>query len=109
MISRAAAAEIVQAFLSRPDPARNEPLRFVITRIDERPSSWVVYYDSETHMKSKGPVDQSAGNRVVLVSKMTAALTEFGASVPTDEELAKAEAKLGSMRGLGERPNSPRG
>ena len=107
MISRAAAAEIVTAFLSRPDAARNGPLRFVITRIDERPSSWVVHY--ETHMSSTSTLDKSAGNRVVLVSKTTAALTEFGTSVPTDEQLAKAEAKLGGMKGLGERAISPRG
>jgi hypothetical protein len=94
VIPRAGAAEIVLAFLSRPDPSRNERVRFAITRIDERPSSWVVYYASEGDTKPLSSSAQPTGSGVVMVSKTKAKFVTFGTSEPTDDQIVKTDAEL---------------
>jgi hypothetical protein len=93
VISKTAAGAIVETYLQTKDPAGG--IRFVVTRVDERPSSWVVYYDSEAHLKSQSVLDHLAGNRPLVVSKTTGMVAVVATPAPTEDGIAAAEAKLG--------------
>lgn len=95
MISRTDAAAIVEAHLNTTYAA--EGIHFVVTRVDERPSSWVVYYDSEAHLRSQSVSDHLAGNRPVVVSKATGNVAVLATPAIAEDGIAAAEAKLGPV------------
>jgi Immunity protein 35 len=92
VISKTAAVATVEAYLQTKYPARG--ICFIVTRVDERPSSWVVYYDSEAHLKSQSVLDHLAGNRPLLVSKTIGTVAVVATPAPTEDGIAAAEAKL---------------
>jgi hypothetical protein len=90
VISRTDAAAIVETNLNSAGV-----IRFVVTRVDERINSWVVYYDSEAHLNSLSVLDLLAGSRLLVVSKATGAVAVVTTPAPTETGIAAAEAKLG--------------
>jgi hypothetical protein len=92
VISRAEAAAVVEAHLNTTYATGG--IRFVTTRLDERPSSWVVYYDSEAHLESPSVLDHLAGNRPLVVSKATGKVAVVATPSVTEGGIAAAEARL---------------
>jgi hypothetical protein len=93
VISRTEAAAIAEAHLN--SNYATEGTRFVVKDVNERPSLWVVFYDSEAHVKSQSFLDQLAGNRSLVVSKATGNVAVITTPAPTEAGIAAAEAKLG--------------
>ena len=94
VISSIDAATIVQTHLDRPDPYRADGLRFVVTRVVERPASWVVYYDSAAHIKSGKALDALAGNVPFVVLKTNGAFGPAGPARRLPEVIGEVEAQL---------------
>jgi Immunity protein 35 len=85
---------MVEAYLNRPDAFRADGVRLVVTRVDERPASWVVHYDSEAHQKSRRFLDAIAGNVPFVVLKATGAFAPAGSAPRLPEAIAEVEARL---------------
>ena len=103
MISRTDAAAIVEAHLNTAYATGG--IRFVVTRLDERPGSWVVYYDSEAHLESQSVLDHLAGNRPLVVSKATGNVAVVATPAVTEGGIAAAEAQLGSVENFPKNQN----
>jgi len=93
MISRSEAVAIAQAHIDRPRHAAT--LQFVVTQVQERDYSWVVYYDSRKHVETRNPLDSIAGNGPVVVAKDTGKVAVAGTAAPLVDRILEAEKSLG--------------
>lgn len=94
MISRTDATTIIEAHLNGSNRSSTNGLRFVVTRVDERPASWVVYYDSDAHLMSREVQDKLAGNAPFVVLKTTGAFAPAAPASRLPEAIAEVESKL---------------
>jgi hypothetical protein len=93
MISRSEAVAIAQAHIDRAE--YTDALRFVVTRVQERDHSWVVYYDSQRHVETGNPLDSIAGNGPLVVAKRTGEVAVAGTAAPLADRIMEAEHSLG--------------
>jgi len=93
MISRDEAVAIAQGHIDRPSHAG--ALELVVTQVEERSASWVVYYDSRKHVESGDFLDAIAGNGPVVVAKSTGRVAVAGTAAPLLDRIVEAEEALG--------------
>ena len=93
MISRSEAVAIAQAHIDRPEYTTT--LQLVVTQVQERDLSWVVYYDSREHVATGNLSDAIAGNGPVVVAKATGKVAVAGTAAPLADRIVEAENSLG--------------
>jgi hypothetical protein len=93
MISRSEALSIAQAYIDRSE--YTDTRRFVVTRVQERRRSWVIYYDSQKHVETGSLLDAIAGNGPLIVGKDTGQIAVAGTAAPLADRILEAENSLG--------------
>ena len=93
MISRDEEVAIAQGHIDRPSHAG--ALELVVTQVQERNASWVVYYDSRKHVETGDILDAIAGNGPVVVAKGTGRIAVAGTAAPLLDRIVEAEEVLG--------------
>jgi hypothetical protein len=101
MLSEQQAHEICDEQINKPDPSWPNRPEIVITKVEERPHSWVYYYQSEPYVEGGDPSQSLIGNGpcVVLKSNGKFAFTATYASI--SDRIDEAEVWLLSQGAAG--------
>jgi len=93
VLTREQAEAVASRFLSQLDPYW--PQRdLVITRIEERAISWVVFYSSKRYIDTGDVRDAIAGNGPLVIGKKDGRIVMAGTATPLEQQIVEAEAAL---------------
>ena len=101
------AEEPIQRVLDFHNDARTDPYapRMIVDpeTTDERSWGWIIYYNSETYVRSRNPKDAVAGNGPFLVNRKSGEMFYTGTTEPIESYVEEYEYQLAN------RPKSPDG
>jgi len=93
LISKSDAIAIALGHVNRSASASG--LEFVVTQVQERNFTWVVYYNSRKYLETRDVLGAIAGNGPVVVEKASGNFVAAGTHGSRIDRIAEAEKRLG--------------